>query len=677
MYKNSKIYPMLGSSFSLNNWKRKQESATFKGTLVGIVVSFLILIFCAFLLNLAENYWYVGHPGAESRTSQDKRDNAISEGEGYNDGFISFDWNKILGIKTVRAATINNYKAQTFIKSAEKLELAPGEEVLFKIGFKNIGKAAWSNSGLNFVSIYTYNPKYRTSEFQGTGWYKFNQPAKLKETKVNAGQIGYIEFYLKAPVKEGDYKESFYLAAENKAWVEGGLFSIDIKVKNKIVAATEPAKQTSALNFQGELLLKSHEKIEAKSGEIVDLRFGFKNTGKVNWEMQGLMVPQENLEDDGKSIFFYPTWTSGHEPTVSGVIVKTGEIGFLNLKIKTPETAGTYNAKFKLVANYDKEVVGAEVDIPVYVTDETAGADQSGRVSQNINMTEPTLEIGLSYFESAAPEAVELTSEQAYQLADKEGNFLASFSGNESVRINYNFYSKVFFIQNARINLQAEGELHFKGVNENTVFTILSLSRPYSGGWNDNKYRDEIILRYVPTTGRLWTINRLPMEHYLWGIAETSNISPLDYIKSIIVASRSYALYHYLNPYKYNGYFTLRATTADQLYRGYNSEIRSSRVVQAVNETKGQAVTYQKDVVVTPYFGHSDGKTRSWASVFGGANKPWLIPVATPYDSGMEMFGHGVGMSANDAYGHAKTDGWDYTKILKYYYNGIEVSRLY
>jgi len=692
MYKNPKIYPMLGSSLALNNFRKRQESATFKGTLMGIVVSFLILIFSAFILNLAESYWYTSSPSSVSsgQTGQEINTNAVSDGSNYDDGFISFDWRKALGIKTAHAAVKNDYKASVFIKSAETLELTPGEEVLYKIGFKNIGKAAWTNSGSNFISIYTYNPKYRKSVFQGTGWYKSDQPAKLKEAKVIAGQIGYIEFKLKAPAKEGKYTESFYLAAENKAWIEGGIFQIPITVKSKQTSQTKADQassqiinsqlsifnQTQTSNFQGELLLKSRDKIEAKAGEILDLRLGFKNTGKVNWDMQGLIVPDEALEDDGKSIFFYPTWPSGHEPTVSGITVRTGEIGFLDLKMKAPESAGTYNAKFKLVANYDKEVSGAEVEIPVYVTDETVGADQSGRVVQNLNMTEPTLEIGLDYVDSSA-EAVELTSDQPFQMTDKAGSLLATFSANESVRATYDFSSKILTVQNARISLQSSGEVHFKGVNANTVFTILSMSRTYSGGWNDNKYRDEIILRYADTTGRLWTINRLPMEHYLWGIAETSNISPLDYIKSIIVAARTYALYHFENPYKYNGYFTMQATTADQLYRGYNSEVRSPRVVQAVNETKGQVVTYQKDVVITPYFGHSDGKTRSWSQVFGGKDKPWLVPVVTPYDANMSMFGHGVGMSANDAYGHAKTDGWDYTKILKYYYNGIEVSKLY
>jgi SpoIID/LytB domain protein len=41
------------------------------------------------------------------------------------------------------------------------------------------------------------------------------------------------------------------------------------------------------------------------------------------------------------------------------------------------------------------------------------------------------------------------------------------------------------------------------------------------------------------------------------------------------------------------------------------------------------------------------------------------------------MWGHGVGMSQNDAYQRTKSDGWDYTRVLKYYYNGIEISKMY
>jgi len=449
---------------------------------------------------------------------------------------------------------------------------------------------------------------------------------------------------------------------------------------SELKKAVEPVKSaiSKPIPYQTLLLLKSHEKVQAKAGEVVDMRLVYKNEGTERWDIRGIIVPEESLEADGRSALFYPTWTSGHQPTAIGVSpVQPGEVSFIDFKIKAPETAGTYAAKFKLVANYDHEVAGGEVEIPIYVTDESAGADQSGRVVNRLNMTEPVVEIGLYYTTADAPQAVEILADKSYQATDKAGNFLASLTANEPVQIIYDFSGKIFTLKNARLNLSVTGEVQFKALDDSTIFTVLSLDRRTSDGINDNKYRDGIILRQADTTGRLWVINRLPMEHYLWGIAETSNISPLDYIKSIIVAARTYATYHYLNPYKYNGYFTMQATTADQLYRGYQSELRRPRVVQAVNETKGQVLTYQGDVVVTPYFGHSDGRTRSWSSVFGGKDKPWLTPVVAPYDAGMEMWGHGVGMSANDAYGHAKTDGWDYTKILKYYYNGIEVSKDY
>ncbi len=345
-------------------WKQKKEAATFKGTLLGIVVSFFILFFIAFILNLAPKL-------AHAATLKTVGSSA-----------------------TYRRA---DYKAQIFITSAPKLELAPGEEATYRVGFKNTGAAPWLNNGANFISAYTFGPKYRISAFQDK-WFKAEQPAKLSDKNVKNGQVGYLEFKLKAPAKEGGYTEIFKLAAENKAWIEGGEFSVPITVRLKTSSSaflpplTPPWKGGEVTsNFQGVALLKSTERVDAKAGEVVDLRFGFKNTGKVNWDMQTLLVPDENLEDGGKSIFFYPTWSSGHEPTVSGMTVKTGEIGFLNLKIKAPEAAGTYTAKFKLAANYGHDVIGAEVEIPVYVTDETMGADQSGRVSEGAIMAEPMM----------------------------------------------------------------------------------------------------------------------------------------------------------------------------------------------------------------------------------------------------------------------------------------------
>lgn len=697
-----RFYPMTASDLVFSSVKRRKEGAIFKGTLIGILVSFFILVSLSYLLNLADNF-IAGSEGTDSTSLKLRGTSETAQNDG---GPLSF-FKDLLRVPAANAAVKvppkpakkKPYIGQAMINSSDRLELLPGEEITYRIGFKNIGAAAWLNGGANFVSVYTYSPKYRKSVFQD-GWYKSNQPAKLKDKKVAPGQIGSIEFKLKAPKTLGAYTETFHLAAENKAWIEGGEFAIPILVvakKNAAGQAVMPASsglktvasvsfnQQSVINnqplnrpFSAFLLSKSHEKIESRAGEVIDLRLLYKNTGTSNWDLVGLIVPEEALEEDGKSIFFNPTWPSGHQPSVLGIsATRPGETIVLDFKIKAPEAGGAYNLKLKLVANYDREVSDGTVEIPLTVTGEGASDTTAGRIKNALNMTEPEIEVGLQYFSADAPQAIDLMADRAYDMRDKIGNLLASFSAAEPVTINYNFSNKIFSVRNARINSQYAGELHFKATDGAGIFTILSMSRPTSYGHNDNQYRGEIILRQAETTGRLWIVNRLPIEQYLYGIAETSNGAPAEFIKANIVAARTYGLYHYLNPYKWNNNFTVIWTTADQYYRGYVSELRRPNIVKAADDTRGQVVTYQNDIVVTPYFGHSDGRTRSSASVFGGKDKPWLQPVAAVYDAGLSMFGHGVGMSQADAALRAKNDGWDYAKILKYYYNGIEVVKVY
>jgi stage II sporulation protein D len=41
------------------------------------------------------------------------------------------------------------------------------------------------------------------------------------------------------------------------------------------------------------------------------------------------------------------------------------------------------------------------------------------------------------------------------------------------------------------------------------------------------------------------------------------------------------------------------------------------------------------------------------------------------------MNGHGVGMSNADAGQRASKDGWNYLQILKHYYTGVEVEKVF
>jgi SpoIID/LytB domain protein len=169
------------------------------------------------------------------------------------------------------------------------------------------------------------------------------------------------------------------------------------------------------------------------------------------------------------------------------------------------------------------------------------------------------------------------------------------------------------------------------------------------------------------------------LESYLRGLGEASGDQPYEYLKALITAARTYAMYH-LNTgglkHKDDN-FTLDDSANDQVYKGYNIELRSPQITQGVLDTAGQMVTYQNEVVVTPYFSRSDGRTRAWTEVFGGSAKPWLISVADPYCQGMTLWGHGVGLSGTGARAMAQNDNKTWLEILQYYYTSVEIKKIY
>lgn len=184
--------------------------------------------------------------------------------------------------------------------------------------------------------------------------------------------------------------------------------------------------------------------------------------------------------------------------------------------------------------------------------------------------------------------------------------------------------------------------------------------------------------RYSKEHKKVYVINELPLDAYAAGVTETSNDSPLEYIKALQVAARSYAYYKY-NYHRSNRIFHVTATTVDQLYLGYNSELSMPRVAEATQATYGEMVTYNGAPVVTPYFSRTNGRTLSWREGWGGSSveMPWLMSVEAKYDEGLKKRGHGVGMSMHDASLRAARDGWTYQQILRHYYLGTEVERVY
>lgn len=209
--------------------------------------------------------------------------------------------------------------------------------------------------------------------------------------------------------------------------------------------------------------------------------------------------------------------------------------------------------------------------------------------------------------------------------------------------------------------------------------TLVNLSNipEWNKSLNDNIYRDTMEWRIVG--GKLITINELPLEHYLLGLAEVSNTAHPEKQKTMAIIARSYAQYYLTKAEKFPGmpYNLDDDPNSSQKYLGYGYEMRSPNFAVAVEATANQVMTYQGEVVKTPYFNKSDGRTRSAQEVWGWTNTPYLVSVPDPLckSDDQKLSGHGVGLSGCGADG-AAARGYTAEQILHYYYPGTIISTL-
>ncbi len=230
----------------------------------------------------------------------------------------------------------------------------------------------------------------------------------------------------------------------------------------------------------------------------------------------------------------------------------------------------------------------------------------------------------------------------------------------------YSFFSDSLIVTSSKyIRLVPEDSQAF--------FTLVNYSRPVKGRGkiNFNVYRGTLEYRYSPKSKLPYIINELPLDFYVKGIAETHDSAHAEYLKALSVAARSYA-YTMIGPTTDKRMFDVFATTVDQLYLGYNSELFMPKFFEAASATAGEMVTYKGNPVITFYFSRSNGKTKN-----GSKDRPWLKSVVAKYDKGRTMLGHGIGMSNADAQQRAAKDSWTYDQILKHYYSSTTVERVY
>ena len=572
-------------------------------------------------------------------------------------------------------AAVAGYTAQKISQSYGSLTLAPGKAITFEAAFKNTGTVTWSNSSSNYISLYADS---NGRQLYHPYWHTIEQPAKMLETKVAPGETAHLRFALKAPELLGFYTIKLKLAAENLTWIPGGVIDLPVNVTNgtasaqtSVVSSPTSAATSTAENFAAVKLIQSSQAVALAGGGKANFIVGFKNIGQTSWETSGanlvkICVGGTTATEPFRDI----NWLSISCPAAVSGTTLTGQIGYFSFSL-AGNLGGDYSPSFVLMNN-DKMITGGEVVLPIKIsgTVETPIIAPTSPV-----IPESTIRVGL--YNTTTAET--LRANAAFEVRDAENNLIFSVPAGATITAAFNFTAKTYSAVLNGIIRDNLSYLKFVAPDLNTIFEITSFeSRPaWNTSLNDNKFRGNLELRWSEDREKLYMINELPLEAYLKGLAESSNNNPAEYHRALAIAARTFAQYNINIGGKHPaGNFHLNASSYDQVYRGYNSEIRLPNFVKAVEDTRGVVVAYNNEVVVTPYFSQSDGRTRAWEEVWWGTGKAWLVSRPDPNCAGMSLFGHGVGLSARGARGMA-LGGSTYEQIIKHYYTGVELKKIY
>lgn len=567
---------------------------------------------------------------------------------------------------------------QVTTTGAGSLTLTPGEVKVVTMTFQNTGTATWKNDGTGYVSLYTYEPKYRTSVFDPGTWLSPTQVKRIQEASVAPGATATISFELHAPQTAGTYSETFALASEDTAWVTGGGATFTVVVEEKAAEESESGEEDAEITM-GTIVAQTATKLKARAEKPISFMLAVKNTGTTTWTSLALTdISQTTKTTDGDPISFaHTSWDDDTALELQNQSVAPGQTATLQFFMIAPEANGNHTVEFSLSAN-NKEVVGANLELSIEVTDgpaeldERYSSDDEEDEEDEPTTEEPGIRVGVLIVDEETDWEVRIGSQESdVELRDTSDKLLLTIPKGSDIRAAYE--DGIYVYGSGSTEKTSALPLRFVPVTPNAVLEVTNFDRRVTRGttYANNTFRNVLEIRYNATKDRTWLINELPIEYYLRGLAETSNSSPMEYQKAIITAARSYAYYikNYDGKHAAEGYHV--DAYRDQVYWGYGQEERNPRITEAVEETRGHIVTYNDTVAITSYFSRSDGRTRNWSEVWG-RSVPYAVSVAVPCDEGETLWGHGVGMSASGAICMAN-DGKTWEEILTYFYTGVEI----
>ncbi|PIZ95827.1 MAG: hypothetical protein COX80_03060 [Candidatus Magasanikbacteria bacterium CG_4_10_14_0_2_um_filter_33_14] len=578
---------------------------------------------------------------------------------------------------------------------SDPVKIEAGSTITVDIKFKNVGTKTWNASSGNYISAYTMEPRYHSSDFSASSWVSKSQTSKISGA-VKPGEVGTLSLQLTAPEKTGTYTEKFWLAAENYSWLKDGYFYLKINVVAKTASVQEETKVTEEISktedvttsneYKAKQFILNTKNVTARGGEKVSVILGVQNLGTATWQKYSI-VANSPVSLAGESLnnltFADATWKDNNTVLEKDKKVAQWDVIRDTFSFVAPAKAGSYTLNLKLKAD-DSQVSGLDINIPVTVTSNAPNYVENVTNNNNIINEVPRLSeepfIRIGVWQNPEDKVKFLSDEDDYVVY--AGDVMQGILGKGVPATTY-YQDGIYYFNSVGLDFSGKDFVRLVPRNNlHAVFTLVNYNRAvtWKGPVNFNKYRGTMELRKINNGDDVYVIEETYMEDYVAGIAETSNAGPTEYIKALLTAARTYAYYVKEYTTKHDARnFDVVAHTGDQLYLGYASEVLMPNVAAAQKATRGYMVTYNNDIVITPYYSTSDGRTRNWTDVWGGSAKPWLVSVTAPYDlrDGKAMYGHGVGMSARDAAYMADEEGISWQEILHHYYTDVEISVIY
>jgi len=214
----------------------------------------------------------------------------------------------------------------------------------------------------------------------------------------------------------------------------------------------------------------------------------------------------------------------------------------------------------------------------------------------------------------------------------------------------------------------------------NIVFNVLIKDERHSFTGNI-----EILPVKTEQNTEYWLVNELLLEDYLQGLRLIGDISEMNALKSLAIASRSYALYYIELGGRYRDLpFHIMKKEHNMYYEGFEANKNNVDFSRAVDETRGIIIFYEKTPALAIYSDDTCGISKRASQVLGSFYKKFFYlnggihdPAGTKHlENCSDSTGHGIGMSLVGAQVLASRRD-NYVEILKYYYPSTNINKLY